>query len=279
MKYFILFFSCVVALISCQSSYEKEWLLVESNAIAYSQQIENFSVENENDELIKSNDYQNLIKAAFAKAFVNENTHYLDSLDSFFSEKIEKNNQLNILVYWKSLTNLYKSIYLDTNDKSAEAEKVLFEAMEELSSLKNKNSEDYALLAYMNSFYIKFIDSTPKVIAKSNEAKKYAEFSIRLDQSNPRPYYVLASLDFYTPVKYGGGKTVEKDLKKVLSLPSQKTPNIALPSWGHEEAYEMLISYYLREDRKDEAKSIFKEAIAKFPDNYTLKSLAVELID
>ena len=89
---------------------------------------------------------------------------------------------------------------------------------------------------------------------------------------------MFASNNFYTPKKYGGGKLVEKYLLKAISLPTQKTPNQYLPSWGKEESYEMLIKYYIQNKKWDLAKQYYEKGIKECPKSYIINQLATQLV-
>ena len=110
------------------------------------------------------------------------------------------------------------------------------------------------------------------------EAQKYATQAISLDSANLRAYYVYASNDFYTPEAFGGGQEAEKYLLKALSLPTQKIANEYLPSWGKEEAYELLIKLYIKQEKWGLAKKFFHQGLAEFPESYPINQLAPKLI-
>ena len=187
-----------------------------------------------------------------------------------------KKEKHNLIRYWQSYLQFYYSIfYLAYNDKE-NAEKEVEQAIEWMDEMKNKNSEDYALLSMLQGFSLQFKGMRAMFIGP--KAKKNAQIAIALDSTNPRAYYVYASNDFYTPEQYGGGKAAEKYLKKAISLPAQKVPNNYLPSWGIEEAYELLIRLYIKKRKWDLAKKYFQEGIATFPDSYIISRWARRLV-
>jgi len=98
-----------------------------------------------------------------------------------------------------------------------------------------------------------------------------------LDSTNVRAYFVYGSNDFYTPEQYGGGKEAEKYLLKAISMPTQKEKNNILPSWGKEEAYEILIRLYIKKENWDLAEKYFHEGIEEFPDSYSINQLKPKL--
>ncbi len=115
------------------------------------------------------------------------------------------------------------------------------------------------------------------IVHLSSTIKDNANEAISKDADNIRGYFACASNDFYTPERYGGGKKAEKYLLKAISLPAQKVKNPYLPSWGKEEAYEMIIKWYIRKKQSDKAKFYFKEASEKFPNNRRIKQLETQI--
>ena len=179
--------------------------------------------------------------------------------------------------YWLGYAYYYKSIFFIKYAKKEESEKAIKAGIDLLDKKKKKNSEDLALLALLQSFSTQFEKGMATGIV-SNKAKKNATKAIELDESNMRAHYVAGSLDYYTPEQFGGGKKVEEHLRKAIELPSQKNKNPILPSWGKEEAYVLLIQYFIDKEQKDKAVPVYKEAIELFPESYQLGSLAKKLI-
>jgi tetratricopeptide (TPR) repeat protein len=191
-------------------------------------------------------------------------------------ENLYQTRKQNLVLYWRAYLQFYSSIYyLKKGDKKT-AEKEIDKGINWLKEMKNKNSEDYALLAMLQGFGIQF--KGMKAMFISGDIKKNAQTAIALDSTNLRAYYVYASNDFHTPEKYGGGKECEKYLLKAISLPSQKIKNEYLPSWGKEESYEMLIKYYIRKKKWDLAKKYYQEGIKEFPESYVINQLASKLV-
>ena len=195
-----------------------------------------------------------------------------DSIDG-----IAQQNNTKLLTYWQAYLQYYLSIFHLTQEDKAASEDAIDSAVELLDDLKNKNSEDYALLTLVESFSIQFKGFRAMFI--SNSVKKNGKKALSLEPKNIRAHFVMASSDFYTPEKYGGGKKAEALLLKAIELPEQLNKNPYLPSWGKQESYELLVKHYLKTDQKDKAKKYCKEGIALFPENYGLGKLAIQLLD
>ncbi len=218
---------------------------------------------------------QKKIYNGFVHSFMSKNNNELNLLSKDL-ENLYSTNKNNIILYWRSYLQFYSSIYyLKKGDKKT-SEKEIDKGIDWLDEMKNKNSEDYALLAMLQGFGIQF--KGMKAMIVSSSIKKNIKKAIAIDSTNLRAYYVYASNDFHTPEKYGGGKETETYLLKAISLPAQKIKNDYLPSWGKEESYEMLIKIYIKKGKWELAKKYFQEGITAFPESYTINQLASKLV-
>jgi len=194
---------------------------------------------------------------------------------NLYLAELNKQKIQNLIIYWESYLQFYSSIYyLKKGDKET-AEKEIDKGINCLKEIKNKNSEDYALLSMIQGFSMQF--KGQKAMFISEEIKENLKRAIALDSRNLRAYYVYASNDFYTPQEYGGGKETESYLLKAISLPVQKIKKEYLPSWGKEEAFGILIKFYIKNESWDRAKKYFKEGIKLYPQSYTINQLEREL--
>ncbi len=218
---------------------------------------------------------QNKVNQAFVASILSHKNDEIEKLGKSLNDLYKAKNQ-NIILYWHGYLQYYNSIfYLQQSNKKA-AENETEKGLSLMKDIKNKNSEDYALLAMLQSFSIQF--KMDDAMLLSQEVNKDLENALAIDADNLRAYYVLASNNFYTPKKYGGGKLVEKNLLKAISLPAQKTPNKYLPSWGKEESYEMLIKYYIQNSKWDLAKQYYQKGLKEYPQNYIINQLAPQLV-
>ena len=205
--------------------------------------------------------------------------------DNGITRLIETENQLKafpvqnqITAYWIAYTKYYKAIYyLKFNDRK-QSQKELESAIDLLEKVKNKNSEIYALLAFIQSFSTQF--SGGMVAATlSAKVKKNAEQATALDSTNLRAWYVLALNDYYTPLAFGGSKKCEKYLLKAISLNEQSIANHFMPSWGKSDAYHLLIGYYIDKEDYSKAKDYLNLALSLYPDNYMINQYVEMLKD
>ena len=218
---------------------------------------------------------QRKINNAFIQSLISKDNKPLLELTNEL-EELNKSKKQNIILYWRSYLQFYYSIfYLEKGDKES-SEKEIDKGIGWLNFIKNKNSEDYALLSRLQGFGIQFKGMKAMFFAKDIE--RNAKKAIAMDSTNLRGYYVFASNYFYTPEKYGGGQDAEKYLIKAISLPDQKIKNDYLPSWGKEESYEMLIKLYIKKEKWVLAKKYFQEGIKEYPESYTINQLASKLV-
>ena len=252
--------------VSCKGNTTQ---IAKAEAINYSVQIEQIK----SDTILVG--IQGKIYDAFVQSLMSKDNKALSELSNNLDE-LNKSKKQNLILYWQSYIQFYSSIYyLKKGDKEI-AEQEIDKGINWLNEMKNKNSEDYALLAMLQGFGIQF--KGMKAMFVSGDIKKNLKKAIAIDTTNLRAYYVYASNDFHTPKKYGGGKETEEYLLKAISLPIQKVKNDYLPSWGKEEAFEMLIKFYIKNEKWDLAKKYYKKGIAAFPKSYTISQLATKLV-
>ncbi|MEN5059063.1 tetratricopeptide repeat protein [Sphingobacterium kitahiroshimense] len=221
-------------------------------------------------------DIQLKIQKAANEGFVSKKTDRLDEIEKSL-DQLYTSNKHNIILYWKSYLQYFKTIIYMQNSDDKNASKANEASIETLESIKLKNSEDYALYAMVKGLSFQY-SSGIKAPFISSDIKDAIEKSIKLDPQNIRAYYVKGSNDFYTPKGYGGGKLVAETLKKAISLKDENVPNKILPSWGKEESYEMLIKFYIKNANWKEAIIYFNEALKKYPDNYLIYKLGAQLV-
>ncbi len=219
---------------------------------------------------------QNKIYSAFVQSQISKGAEGLLGLKDDLA-KLAAQHANPLIRYWQGYLHYYLAVFYLTINDNAAAESAVGQGMDILESIERKNSEDYALLALLQSFSMQF-KTGMAAGALSGKVKSNVGKAMKLDDQNLRAYYVAASNDYYTPEKYGGGKNVETYLKKAIELPDQKISNNTLPSWGKEEAYEMLIKFYIKNEDWVNAKKYFQEAAAKYPQSYAVGKLATQLV-
>ena len=219
---------------------------------------------------------QTKIEKTFAKSLKLKNTTPLLELSQSL-ENLYKIKKQNLIIYWQSYLHFYTALYYSNMKDKKNGKIELDKAIELLKKIKNKNSEDYALLSYLQAYSITFNSMMAPII--SQKSTQNATIAINIDSTNIRAYYVLANNDFYTPKIFGGGKKVEKYLLKAILLPAQKIKNSRLPSWGKSLRYILLIKFYIREEQQKKAKKYYQKAIKLYPNDNNLNKLSEQLIE
>lgn len=217
---------------------------------------------------------QEKINSAFTKSLTTNNNDSLTKI-GYDLEVLYKTKKQNNILYWRSYLQFYTSLNYLINEDSKNAEKEIDKGIGYLEKMKMKNSEDFALLAMLQGFSIQFKGMQAMFIGP--RASKNVIMAISLDSMNLRAYYVFGSNDFYTPEQYGGGKKTEKYLLKAISLPTQQINSNSLPSWGKEEAYEVLIKLYIQQKKWEIANKYYQEGISEYPKSYIINQLASKL--
>lgn len=218
---------------------------------------------------------QDKISNAFVQDFMQKKKEALTELETQLNEQYQSNGQ-NLYLYWKAYLKYYEAILHLQNGDDKASETAVLAGIKDLENIAQKNDEDYALLALMQSFSIQFV-SAFKAATRSGKVKKNAQKSLDLQPQNLRAAYVLASSDYYTPEAYGGGKKTEEYLRMALEMPDQVNPNPYLPSWGREEAYLLLIKHFMKKEQWAEAKEAFGQAYETFPNSYQINELGAKL--
>lgn len=248
--------------------------------IGCTSQIDRSAVVNYEEQTIglESNSILHGIQAKIDQAFMKSIPSNSDASLVALASQLEKEYTTKsepIIQYWRAYLSFYQSIYyLETGSKE-KSEKVLNQGMQLLEDIPSKNSEDYALLSMMQGFNLQFQGMNAMFMARA--VNKNIMYALSLEEDNIRANYVYASNDYYTPEMYGGGQEVETYLLKALSLEEQKEVSDILPSWGKEEAYELLIKHYIRKENWVSAMKHYKEGIGLYPDSYGIKQLASQL--
>lgn len=104
-------------------------------------------------------------------------------------------------------------------------------------SLSKHNSEIMVLKSMISAARIQ-VNKSQRGQKYGTLASKYAMEAIKLNDANPRAYYVKAQALLYTPPVFGGG---EKKAKPVFELVIEKAKTFKLesnihPNWGKVEA-------------------------------------------
>ncbi len=206
--------------------------------------------------------YQNEIKSA-------SSIDQLMSLHKKLEDLLKQEPSITKLNYWLSYDEYCMAMLYEQNGEDDLAEGLLDEGIERLENLSNKDSEDYALLSLLQCANIKHAGLGRIILAK--KMSRNSKRAIVLDDRNLRAYVVAGIIDLLRPKIFGGGKVGESYLLKALNeLPSQNVESDLLPSWGKEEAYEILILYYLKLGRKEEAAHLFAELKESYPKSLCL---------
>jgi len=219
---------------------------------------------------------QGRLDAAQGQAFQTKDVSALDILISEL-EATENPSGTHWADYWTAYGYYHKAVFHGTAEKSeAKAKEAIKKGKQILIDQgANRNSEDFALLAMIQSFSLQYVRGM-KIVNESGAAEDWAAEAIKLDPNNPRARYVAGMYDFYKPEMFGGGRKAKTILTKSLELYKAEIPNPVTPSWGFDGTYAVLARATMKKD-KDKAKELVKEGLAKYPDHYELKALAEEL--
>ncbi|MEM1328509.1 MAG: hypothetical protein AAGI23_21315 [Bacteroidota bacterium] len=179
--------------------------------------------------------------------------------------------------YWTAFALYRKAIFQAYGAGGEGSEETTKTALNLLEGIKNKTSEHYALQGMVRSFSIQFASGMKAGIVAAKISSDFKK-AVKLDDQNMRAYYGMGASDYYTPEQYGGGKKVEEYIKKAITLEDQYHNNPVLPTWGKDEAYEILLRHYIKKEQYEDAKTLFTQAMADFPGHYQLTQVGAELV-
>jgi len=224
----------------------------------------------ENDDLEQ---IESRIQTAFYQSFMQQST---DVLDEIIKEL--KNMPTNIWTdYWLAYAQFRKALFHIAQNDTEKSEAIAATALEIVANIKEKTSEHYALQAMIHSFTIQFMRGIQAGVA-SQKVSSMLKKAKKLDDKNLRAYFVMGSQDFYTPEQYGGGQKVEEFLTQAIALDDQYNDNSVLPTWGKDEAYELLLEFYIKKEQYEKAKTLFQEASTAYPNSYRLMQMGTKLV-
>ncbi|VDH05328.1 hypothetical protein [Bergeyella zoohelcum] len=209
------------------------------------------------------NGIQQKIEKSLGEAFVTKNGLPLENLEKQLSENKE-NSQWNL--YWKSYLNFYQTIFYLKTDNKEKASEYNQKSIDILQDKKNKNAEEYALLANNLSLSFVFMKNQMEAMQIDAKIRENLQKGFRLEKENPRLYYVEGNYDANIPKQYGGGKKAETSLLKAISLPEPNQNSEHLPTWGKREAYQSLLKWYSSENQKEKADELQKKFQSEFPE-------------
>lgn len=173
--------------------------------------------------------------------------------------------------YWDAYCKLYKSYFYAATKQQTKAVEMLDSGIMILEGKEKLTTEDYALLAYMQSQKLRYSTGMESGVLAS-KSRKNALMSVKIDADNLRGWYVLAVIDYYTPKMFGGKEKCEEYLLKAICLPPQSIDNKYLPSWGKVESYSLLLNFYLDMNDSSKFKQYFNKAIEEFPNEPIIQS-------
>lgn len=214
----------------------------------------------------QENPNQKRIEAAMTQSFATQS----DQLAGIIAE-LKQDETAN--GYWIAYAQFYSGVYAMQSGRQEETKSLVQSAIKTLENIKDKNSEEHALLGQILGFSISLDPSS--AMQASAKALSHYKAALKKDENNLRAYLGLGQSDYYTPEEYGGGQKVEEYLQKAISLPDQSMENG--PSWGKNMAYYILASFYQREGEYDKARMYCVQGLSQFPDDYQLNELKKSL--
>jgi tetratricopeptide (TPR) repeat protein len=112
------------------------------------------------------------------------------------------------------------------------------------------------------------------------KADNLLDEAMAIDPANPRVLMLRGISSMYKPKMFGGGNDkAERDLRKSIELFATNHPVSPAPSWGHSEAWAWLGQVLAKENKVDEARKAYQEALALEPSNNWVTRVLLPALD
>lgn len=175
--------------------------------------------------------------------------------------------------YWQAYSLFQVAILRNNAHDKDHARQYVDRAIRVLDQLPVKDSEDYALMALMRAFSIRFV-SFFNVSGVAQQAKTDGLKAIETDSTNLRAFLVAGLNDFYTPVMFGGQKEAEALFRRAVALGDQPGALHSNVHWGQDQAFEYLCTFYNQRGQRLQAEAVRQRAALRFPANAAFKRLS-----
>ena len=216
---------------------------------------------------------QHCFDEALTQSFVKQQNEIAPLIEKLELAQVAADHSL--LAYWQAYGHYQEGIYFMRTEQNKEGLATLKKGIDLLEEQPKLDAESHVMIGSLMSLMISF--SPGQAMSLSSKSGKHFQKAVKLEPSNLRGYLALGRSDFYKPKMYGGGKKVEEYLLKALSLEDQVREEPYLPHWGRESVYMVLVQYYQREGRSEEAKMFCKQGLGLFPESYVLNQLNTQL--
>ena len=177
--------------------------------------------------------------------------------------------------YWLAYAKYRRVAALVAAERPEGAKSVLEEAMALLQNIEPRDSDSEALLGLVAGMSLGFVEPSAMFERLGGWSARASPTRLSLDDSNVRAWYANAMSDFGTPPEFGGGKRAERYLRKAIA--TQTPPSVLGPNWGRKESVGLLLEFYFREERLEDAQALLDEAVVEFPGSAFLTSYGERL--
>jgi tetratricopeptide (TPR) repeat protein len=186
-----------------------------------------------------------------------------------------------LLLHYLGYARYREATLLQGMKRDEDEYRPLLEAAESLldrSAAKLPLAETYAI---RSSVIGQLIGSSPlRGMTLGRKSSSAMDRALELGPNNPRVWLLRGIGAMFTPALFGGGvDKAEEYLTKSLSLFPGDTPALAMPAWGHAEAYIWLGQVYKRRDRIDDARQAYTRALELQPDNGWVRHVLLPGLD
>lgn len=178
-----------------------------------------------------------LSTSSFAQTALEIDTKLRESFAQQSSQPLEDQLKGVESPYWQAYNYYKQAIFYSKTKQLEQSERAIQKGKDILFGIENKNSEDWTLLAALQSFSMQFYEMH-EMLQQDQNFYTYVEKAMKLDASNPRIYVIAGIYDYHKPVFYGGGQKAKEYLEKSLLLFKDSSSDNY--QWGQNEAESYL---------------------------------------
>ena len=187
-----------------------------------------------------------------------------------------------LLLYYRSLA-LYRMASQYTGmKKNDEAKRALDEAdlLLEQATAKSPTADALALRSSVIGLMIGLSGNPLSGMTLGPKSSGLLDRAKEMEPKNPRVWLMSGMSAMFTPKTFGGGTDkAERDLRKALLLYETDHPVSPAPSWGRADAYIWLGQALHKNDKPDEARTAYQQALELQPNNQWVLRVLLPSLD
>lgn len=168
----------------------------------------------------------------------------------------------------------------DTEDERDDLLEAAQEVLEALVQAEQDNAEAWALLGGVIGQRIPLGFAMWRGMRMGPRASDALDRASELAPENPRVALQQGIGDLFTPGMFGGGvDKAEQELARATDLFDGQPADEPWPSWGRLDAYAWLGQVYVRQEKTEAARALYREGLALEPDHVWIRDVLLPQLE